>query len=85
MWAEFGVCADVLLKCICNLAKYVLYVVGSVLLMRVVDHEVLLKCVVDKKMLFKCVVHHEVLLKCVVDHEVLFKCVRNLPKFVGLI
>ncbi|KAA0050369.1 hypothetical protein E5676_scaffold293G00820 [Cucumis melo var. makuwa] len=62
LWAEFGVCAYVLLKCV-------------LLLKCVVDHEVLLKCVVDHEVLFKCcVVDHEVLLKCVVHHEVNVMC-----------
>ncbi|TYK04175.1 transposase [Cucumis melo var. makuwa] len=77
-------CISVLLilECVCNFAKCVLYVVQvsmcSMLLKCVVDLEVLLlKCVVDKKVLLKSVVDLEVLLfKCVVDLEVLLlKCV----------
>ncbi|KAA0039057.1 hypothetical protein E6C27_scaffold84G001530 [Cucumis melo var. makuwa] len=75
LWAEFGVCDYVFLKCL-SLEVIILEVcMSSMLLKFVVDHEVLLKCVVDHEVLLKCVVDHEVLLKCVVYHEVLLKCV----------
>ncbi|KAL0553501.1 hypothetical protein IC582_007396 [Cucumis melo] len=81
LWAEFGVCDYVFLKCVSLWAEFgvcdyvfLKCVCNLVLLKCVVDHEVLLKCLLDHEILLKCVADHEVLLKCVVDHEVNVMC-----------